>query len=679
MEFRDYAAREASALMARLLASRSEASIQQIRTLRDAFDAAARAAEAEAELTPQVDADLQELVRRLNNAATAAVRATAQRIQEEAAAALAAVQGDLDAERARSGEVAALLGEAQEQIESLRTELRNETHRASIAERDLESARALYQEVDAARISAETATHQEAQARAGLEDELRESRGLLDAALSEAASLNAQLEAEATDKRRILAALTAARETHEQLSATRDAAETAAHDRELARAALEDELQGLRHSLEDSIAEAARLSVQRADLESALDAAEAQSRDQAQAASGADRELLHLRRSLDDSIAESARLTVHLEQAAVEKGGLEAAVSALRAERDELRTQYAGVEAERDVNRASVLSLESTQLEQAAKIRDLESSLDAAMHAESSVRAEVAGSEAAIAGSRAEINFLHNEVDRLASLLDAAVLAADELAASPSVTDLLAALVRQLSGVYSRVALFRLKGNRLEGEQQIGFDLSTDVTKLVIPLSVDSLIARAAASGTVESLTGIELDDSRHAPFGTSASAAMAIPIVVRKDTLAVLYAEEPGDPSSAGEAVAPIAQHATFAKLLVRHAVAMLMRLTEELKALTDLREYASMLLQEAEQMYVADAEAGKPEDELRRRLTDTIECARQLFGQRASMDGPAASSLLDDEIVATIESQAGTPFARDLAAAAGESERAGRTAEAS
>jgi hypothetical protein len=344
-----------------------------------------------------------------------------------------------------------------------------------------------------------------------------------------------------------------------------------------------------------------------------------------------------------------------------------------------LRAKYAGVEAERDVNRASVLSLESTQLDQAATIRDLESRLDAAMHAEASVRAEVAGSEATMAGSRAEINALHNEVDRLASLLDASVLAADELASASSITALLSSLVRQLSGVYSRVALFRLKGNRLEGEFQIGFDLSSDVTKLVIPLSVDSLIARAAASGTVESLTGRELDDSRRAPFGTSASAAMAIPIIVRNDTLAVLYAEEPGDPSSAVDTAAPIEQHATFAKLLVRHAVALLMRLTDELKTLTELRDYASMLLQEAEQMYVADSETGKSDDELRTKLRDTIECARQLFNQRASMDGPGAASLLDDQIVATIESQAGTPFARDLAAAAGESERAGRAAEAS
>jgi hypothetical protein len=128
-----------------------------------------------------------------------------------------------------------------------------------------------------------------------------------------------------------------------------------------------------------------------------------------------------------------------------------------------------------------------------------------------------------------------------------------------------------------------------------------------------------------------------------------------------------------------PIEQHATFAKLLVRHAVALLMRLTQELKALSELRDYAATLLQETEQMHAADVEAGKPEEELRTRLRDSIAWARELFAQRAAIDGPAAAPLLDMQIRTAIESQAGTSFARDLAAVTGQSEHAGRAAEAS
>jgi hypothetical protein len=90
-------------------------------------------------------------------------------------------------------------------------------------------------------------------------------------------------------------------------------------------------------------------------------------------------------------------------------------------------------------------------------------------------------------------------------------------------------------------------------------------------------------------------------------------------------------------------------------------------------------MLLQEAEQMYTADTESGKADAELRRRLKDTIDCARQLYAQRAALDGPTAASLFDDQIVAAIESQAGTPFARDLSACVGQPEQASRAAEAS
>ena len=64
-------------------------------------------------------------------------------------------------------------------------------------------------------------------------------------------------------------------------------------------------------------------------------------------------------------------------------------------------------------------------------------------------------------------------------------------------------------------------------------------------------------------------------------------------------------------------------------------MRLSQELKTLNELRDYAAMLLQEAQEMYAADTQADKSADERRSRLKDTIECARQLYAQRASLEG--------------------------------------------
>ena len=112
--------------------------------------------------------------------------------------------------------------------------------------------------------------------------------------------------------------------------------------------------------------------------------------------------------------------------------------------------------------------------------------------------------------------------------------AVEELSEKTTISDLFAALVRHLAGEFSRVALFRLKANRLEGEDQIGFDQTTDVTKLVLPLNVDSLITRAASSGSFEHLVGNELDENGRAPFGGTPTVALAMPITFQGETLAV-------------------------------------------------------------------------------------------------------------------------------------------------
>jgi hypothetical protein len=90
-------------------------------------------------------------------------------------------------------------------------------------------------------------------------------------------------------------------------------------------------------------------------------------------------------------------------------------------------------------------------------------------------------------------------------------------------------------------------------------------------------------------------------------------------------------------------------------------------------------MLLQEAEQMHQADRQGGRPDEEVLQRLRDSIDCARQLYAQRAALEGPAAAALFDDHVLGTIDVQAGTTFARDLAAAVGHIDGGQRAAEAS
>ncbi len=448
------------------------------------------------------------------------------------------------------------------------------------------------------------------------------------------------------------------------------------------------QLEALRHELTDarSQADALRADLQREteradaadhDLDAAIEAhgnvdaarmeAEAECRRQVGIASAAQKELADVRALLDASVAQVAKIGMQLDANAAENGTLAADLTAAQAELQSARTQREATTAQLDASRARVQTLERNQAAHDNRVRQLESALNEATVANDVLRAESSGhsgSDLDVGQALADAGDLREQVARLGSLLDSSSQAVEELAEKTTITDLFAALVRHLAGEFSRVALFRLKANRLEGEDQIGFDDTTDVTKLVLPLSVDSLITRAASSGTYEQLTGDDLDDNSRAPFGGTPVVAIAMPIAFQGETLAVVYADSDRFTSERG---AGLDASIGFARLLVRTAGVLLMRLSQELKMLNELRDYAAMLLQEAQEMYAADTEAEKSDDERRSRLKDTIECARQLYAQRAALEGSAAATLFDDRIAATLEADGDTSFARDLAAIGG------------
>jgi hypothetical protein len=117
------------------------------------------------------------------------------------------------------------------------------------------------------------------------------------------------------------------------------------------------------------------------------------------------------------------------------------------------------------------------------------------------------------------------------------------------------------------------------------------------------------------------------------------------------------------------------------QHAAALISRMTNELKALAELKAYAGSLLRELEQMHAADVQAGMTAEELQTRLKGNLEYARSIYSSRIALEGADAAALLEDELGSIIQSQNGTPFGRDLAAAAGRPDLAKKrnTAEAS
>jgi len=228
----------------------------------------------------------------------------------------------------------------------------------------------------------------------------------------------------------------------------------------------------------------------------------------------------------------------------------------------------------------------------------------------------------------------------------------------------LTTLVEQLAAQFPRVALFRVKKSHLQGEHQIGFDLKTDIGKVIIPLGMDSLLAHAASSGEIERLAGDELKVNGRAPFSGSPRSALAIPIVAGGETLAIVYADDSG--ADAGtEAGADV--NARFAEAMQQHAAALIARLTNELKTRAELQAYASSLLRELEQMHAGDLQSGMSEAELQSRLKGNLDYARSIYGSRIALEGSDAAGLLDDELAAMMQARGGTPFGRDLAVAAG------------
>jgi chromosome segregation ATPase len=624
MEFRDYAAKETSALLTRLLASQAESSLEQIRSLREALDVAIRTVETTTGGSPQIEKDVQDLIKRLNSAAGTAARAAAQKVQDDARGLLDIAHRELEAQRTKGEELEISLAAANSQIESLHAEISAQAERIDTLTHDIADVRAAHDQTELARQDAETAQREQADARAAAEDDLRETRGLLDAALSEAARLSSQLEIETAENNRLIGELSSVRGDLHALEIARDGI-----------AAERDEIAMARDEI-------------------------AISRDTA----AAERDAIAVER--DALITERALVAAERDAAAADRNLAAAERDVIVAERDALAARL-------DASAARMLALESAHAESESAIRQLEERLAASMEAEARTREGSHESERSLG----EASMLRSDVERLGSLLDAAVQATDDLAGANSMAELLDATVRQLSVHFSRVALFRVKGNRLEGEHQIGFDQATDMSKLVIPLNMDSLLTRAATSRKAESLSGSELADGRLVPFGSQAAAAIAIPMILQDETLAVIYAEE-SDATGTESGRIIHQSRMRFATFLIRHSAALMMRLTQELKALSELRDYAALLLKEAEEMHTADSDGGRDEDEIRRRLKDNLDCARQLFVQRAAMDGPAAAGLLDEQIADAVEAQ--TAFGRDLAAVVGRvSGNRNREAEAS
>ena len=372
-------------------------------------------------------------------------------------------------------------------------------------------------------------------------------------------------------------------------------------------------------------------------LESArADAIAARDKDAAARAT-AESELQTLRSQVDTIRKDAKRAATDLEAAVAEKRKAEVAASAANSQAQAAEAKLSAVTTLFKTSAARVQALEREQEQSLATIRELETRPRPSDDGDS----DISGAQGA-------------------GVLDGLLGAFDALSGATTISDVLATLGEQLAAEFPRVALFRVKGNRLEGAHQIGFDLTNDIGKVMIPLAMDSLLTRAVTSGTTERLSGDALDASG-LPFGGSPTLGLAMPIVVDGETIALVYADDFAEHRHEARGSEDVSLK--FAEALRHHAVALLQRLTSELKTMAELRAYAGSLLTEIEQMYHSDVEGGKEGEELKKRLLANLDYARSIYSNRAQFESPSAGALLDAQVLAMVDAHQDSSFGRDLA----------------
>ena len=307
----------------------------------------------------------------------------------------------------------------------------------------------------------------------------------------------------------------------------------------------------------------------------------------------------------------------------------------------------------------TIRELREMVAQQSAFIRAGDARTQAAEAALTRMEQELGEARAITDATSEEMSAFTRRFARMVALLNGAATSLVTLSAARTTSDLFAALIREMATEFERVAIFRVKGKHLEGERAAGLDESIDVQKIVIPMSLSSVMTKAARSGTIERAAEKEIGEA-HPPFGSSPAAALAAPLVFEGEVLAVVHVESDAKFTDA---------HAPLAAVLVRYANAVLAGLAQEVRTSRHLREYARTLLQEAETMFDADVQSGVPGEERVARLRDSIRFARDLYTQRATLESPLSMDLLDDEIGRMLR-EPPTPFIATLAATVDETE---------
>jgi chemotaxis protein histidine kinase CheA len=476
------------------------------------------------------------------------------------------------------------------------------------------------------------------------------------AAEIEAATARAQASAEAaldklrTETEQLKAALAKAKADEKSFTATLDKLRA---DDKVHQATLEK----FRAAEKSNQAAFEKLKAEEATLRSALAKAKADEKVLQSAAEKARVDQKAIQAALEKARADEKVLKATVEQARAEVNTLQATVEQLRAEEQARRHDEEGL-------RADEQSLRAALAREGERAAAAEAQLQEALAAAANARAEQAA--AAPHASREDLLAL------AATPLDHLRNGFHQLNAAQSVADVLTAFIEALGAEFSRVALFDVSGNRLEGRQQTGFAFASDISKVAVPLTKGSPLAEAVRSGKVQGLTASELNDSSRKLFGGSPTFVLVLPIEVGGQVEAVVYADNSDHPQPD---LASPKRSVHVAEILLWHTIPLLTRLNAAERTTRELQDYGRQLLTDLENVYASDVTAGFKGDKLQRRLAHNVDYARSMFAQRAQSAGIDGTALFDEELSAFAGEKKSGAFGRDLASCAA----AERKAEAS
>lgn len=292
-----------------------------------------------------------------------------------------------------------------------------------------------------------------------------------------------------------------------------------------------------------------------------------------------------------------------------------------------------------------------TELEQERRGRAAEAAARVAEAAERASLAQQVAAAALVTEARAQ------ERDSQLAIVERLLDALRDMDDAPSLTEILTVLVEAAGEEASRAALFITNGQYLHGLKAVGLS-QAEVGSQRIPLGGGGFVAEAIERGEAVSTS----DASAPAPDFAAlpeGRAAIAVPIAIGGEPVAVLYAddggsEEPTAPASWPEAVEILASHAASRLAhLTATRTAEAMRLAAGTPAADDessARRYARLLVSEIKLYNETAVRVGRENRDLLYRLRPEIERARRLYEERVPASTGGQHAYFHQELVQTL-----------------------------